>query len=155
MRKNLAKLLLFCCLIFIFANPVAAQNKKPVQKTPIVGTLTTRAEAGFGCYFVLPADWNKESSKRRYIFYDNEIGGKMNVGGKDVLLENTKSYETKPLGKRKRFVWILEGEDVKARFDLTVIKETNEGANVSYDALINVSASGRKQTLRAKGFCGG
>lgn len=147
----------FLCfgLILFFADCISAQNTKLARKNELVGTLTTIPDAGFGCYFVLPADWNKESAQRRYIFFDNEIGGKMNVDGKDALLENTKSFEKKPLGKRKRYVWLFEGEDVKARFDLTVTNETNAGANISYDATVNVSASNKKQTIRAKGFCGG
>lgn len=135
-------------LVISLSNQVFAQNS-------LVGTIKT-PPSGFGCYFVPPADINKDSTERRYLFIVEDAGGGlMNVGGSDLSLANEKSYSIKSLKGKKRFVWTFGGSGVKTTINLTQTKTSNDGENTHFDAVIKVSKGSRTQSIQAKGFCGG
>ncbi len=125
------------------------------KQSSLIGILETKSDGGYVCYLAPLSESNKMASDRRYYFLDDDLGGTMNIEGKDVFLELSKSYEIKPRRGKKRVVWEFRSPGITARFDLTVTKTTNDGANVHYDALINVTKGKRKDSVRAKGFCGG
>ncbi|MGB7208946.1 MAG: ankyrin repeat domain-containing protein [Pyrinomonadaceae bacterium] len=114
-----------------------------------------KSDRDFGCYMSPISDANKMASERRYYFLDNESGGIMNIDGEEVLLNRTRSYEIKQLKGKKRLVWMFNSQNTAVRFDLIVTKTANEGEAVFYDALMTVTKDGKKQSVKAKGFCGG
>lgn len=133
----------------------AADAFSQTQKTNLIGFVKSKEERGFGCYLTSPSEYNKKASDRRYYFLDDDLGGTMNIEGRDVFLEQSKSDEIPPMKGKKRFVWVFHTQQTIARFDLTATKTANDGAALYYDALITITKGNKKQSVKAKGFCGG
>lgn len=147
--------IIFLFLSILFAS-LAASAQTVSQKEKLIGFLDTANALGFGCYFVPPADFEKISTERRYLFLlDDDGKGLINVGGEDLKLKPEKSYEIKPRNGKKRFVWNYGFGNVKAVFNLTQINTANDGSDTYFDAVITVTKASQKQSIQAKGFCGG
>lgn len=144
---KLANIFLVAATILVFS----AFNQVSAQKS-LIGVVEAPPEGGFGCYFVMPADIDKASDERRYLFLDDEDGNAlMNIGGSDMKLTRNKSSQN---GKNKS-VWTFSAGKVKVTLNLTQTKTTNDGENTYFDALIKAVKGAQTQSIRAKGFCGG
>lgn len=143
---KLANVFLAAATVLVFS----AFNQVYAQKS-LIGIVEKPPE-GFGCYFVMPADINKTSDKRRYLFIGEDDGsGLMNIGGSDLKLTRGKSSQN---GKNKSVLTYSTGK-VKVTLNLTQTKTTNDGADTHFDALIKAVKGAQTQSIRAKGFCGG
>lgn len=121
----------------------------------LIGTIKAKAEDGYGCYFVPPADVDKISSKRNYLLLvDDDDTALMNIDGRDVKLKPGKSAEAKR-SAGKKFVWNFSSEEVKVELSLTETETSNEGENSHYDAVIKIQKGATIESVKAKGFCGG
>ncbi|MGI9034985.1 MAG: hypothetical protein ACR2GD_02985 [Pyrinomonadaceae bacterium] len=126
----------------------------------LVGTIKQRPEDGYGCYAVLPKDWDAEWDKRPYIFYITDNGGvtpdngKMNIEGKDVKLKVKSQTEKKEEGGKTYVDWVYENENVRAHFEMEISERLDSSA-VVYDGRVIVSTYSKMQTVQIKAFCGG
>ena len=120
------------------------------KRDKIIGTIS-QTPASFVCYFVAPADINKKSNQRKYLFVSDEQGkALMRLDGEDVPLENGKTIRK----SNKRFVESYSANKMKISLDKTVTKKVNDGEAVYYDATITVRKNEQTEVVQAKGFCG-
>lgn len=126
----------------------------------IIGTITQRPGDGYGCYAVLPKDWDAEWDKRPYIFFITDNGGKspddgiMNIEGKDVLLKVKSQTERKGENGKIYVDWVYENKNVRAHFDMG-ISEIPDSSAVVYEGTVIVSTYTKMQSVPIKVFCGG
>ena len=130
------------------------------EEAPLIGTTKQRPGDGYGCYAVLPKNWNTDWEERPYIFFITDNGGKapddgvMNIEGKDVLLKVKSQTEKKDKSGRTRVDWVYENKNIRAHFNMEISGMPDDSA-VDYEGSLTVSTGDKSQTVQIKAFCGG
>ena len=131
-------------------------NRKVTSPTSIIGNIIKPTEIGVGCYFVPPADINKSSDERRYlVLIDDDGNGLINLDGEDRQMIRQKSEQTNQPKGKKEVLWLFSAGKFKIKLNLKITGTSNDDENTHFNATIEVNKDERKQTLAAKGFCGG
>ncbi len=130
------------------------------EEAALIGTTKQIPGDGYGCYAVLPENWNTDWDKRPYIFFITDNGGKapddgvINIEGKDVLLKVKSQTEKKDKSGRTKVDWVYENKNIRAHFNMGISGKPDDSA-VGYEGSLTVSTGDKSQTVQIKAFCGG
>ena len=126
-----------------------------LAQSELIGVIKQKPAEGFQCYAVLPKDWEIIAEKRPYIFVMNDTSGTFNIEGKDVEIKKSDSSETKGENGKTYVEWIYQDKSASAKFDISVEKLLNDGADVQYNGTLTVTTETKTQTIQIRAFCGG